>query len=118
MIKRAFLFFLMIMLLSITGCIKDTYNMSMLSKQNHLSPNMAIAAMNGSFSLKDIVKTNDTIMFDQNNLLLLVFTKKSVIDLKLSDFVKGAVIKKLAVIPPGQIDLNLGDITKSYFREF
>ena len=69
MIKRALLFFLMIMFLSIAGCVKDTYNMSMLSKQTHLSPNMAISAVKGSFSLKDIVKTNDTILFDQNNLL-------------------------------------------------
>src|ERR1035437_4997934 len=111
MTKRAFLFFLMIMLLSITGCIKDTYNMSMLSKQNHLSPDMAISAVKGSFSLKDIVKPNDTILFDQNKLLLLVFTKNSVIDLKLTDFVKGIVIQKTAVIPPGKIDLNLGGIT-------
>jgi hypothetical protein len=111
MTKRAFLFFLMIMLLSITGCIKDTYNMSMLSKQTHLSPDMAISAVKGSFSLKDIVKPNDTILFDQNKLLLLVFTKNSVIDLKLSDFVKGIVIQETAVIPPGKIDLNLGDIT-------
>jgi len=118
MIKRAFLFFLMIMLLSITGCVKDTYNMSMLSKQNHLYPNMAIAAMNGSFSLKDIVKTNDTIMFDQNKLLLLVFTRNSIIDLKLSDFAKSATIHKVAVILPGQIDLNLSDITSHISGDF
>ena len=116
--RRAFLFFLMIMFLLITGCVKDTYNMSMLSKQTHLAPNMAISAMNGSFSLKDIVKTNDTIMFDQNKLLLLVFTKNSVVDLKLSDFVKGSLIQKTAVIAPGMIDLNLGDITNRISGDF
>jgi hypothetical protein len=118
MMKRAFLFFLIIMFLSVAGCVKDTYNMKMLSKQNHLTPNMAISAMNGSFSLKDIVKTNDTILFDQNKLLLLVFTKNSVIDLKLSDFVKGILIQKTAVIPPGNIDLNLGDITSHISGNF
>src|SRR5664279_3367185 len=116
--RRAFLFFLMIMFLLITGCVKDTYNMSMLSKQTHLAPNMAISAMNGSFSLKDIVKTNDTIMFDQNKLLLLVFTKNSIVDLKLSDFVKGSLIQKTAVIAPGMIDLNLGDITNRISGDF
>lgn len=109
MTKRAFLFFLMIMLLSITGCIKDTYNMSMLSKQTHLSPDMAISAVKGSFSLKDIVKPNDTITFDQNKLLIFVFKKNSIVDLKLADFVKG-VIQKTAPIPPDKIDVNLGDI--------
>jgi hypothetical protein len=118
MIKRTSWFFLMIMFLSIAGCVKDTYNMSMLSKQNHLTPNMALAAMNGSFSLKDIVKANDTIMFDKNKLLLLVFTKESIIDLKLSDFVKGIVIEKTAIIPPGKIDLNLGDITSHISGNF
>jgi hypothetical protein len=110
MTKRAFLFFLMIMLLSITGCIKDTYNMSMLSKQTHLSPDMAISAVKGSFSLKDIVKPNDTITFDQNKLLIFVFKKNSIVDLKLADFVKGPVIQKTALIPPDKIDVNLGDI--------
>jgi len=109
MTKRAFLFFLMIMLLSITGCIKDTYNMSMLSKQTHLSPDMAISAVKGSFSLKDIVKPNDTITYDQNKLLIFVFKKNSIVDLKLADFVKG-VIQKTAPIPPDKIDVNLGDI--------
>jgi hypothetical protein len=110
MIRRVFWFFSMIILLSITGCIKDTYNMSMLSKQNHLTPNMAISAVTGSFSLKDIVKANDTIFFDQNNLLTLVFKKNSIIDLKLADFVKGIAIQKTAVIPPDKIDLNLDNI--------
>ena len=110
MTKRAFLFFLMIMLLSITGCIKDIYNMSMLSKQTHLSPDMAISAVKGSFSLKDIVKPNDTITYDQNKLLIFVFKKNSIVDLKLADFVKGPVIQKTAPIPPDKIDVNLGDI--------
>jgi hypothetical protein len=108
MIKRGFLF-LMIMFLSITGCIKDTYNMSMLSKQTHLTPDIAISAVKGSFTLKDIVKTNDTILFDQNKLLIFVFKKNSIVDLKLADFVKG-VIQKTAPIPPDKIDVNLGDI--------
>jgi hypothetical protein len=108
MIKRVFLL-LMIMFLSITGCIKDTYNMSMLSKQTHLTPDIAISAVKGSFTLKDIVKTNDTILFDQNKLLIFVFKKNSIVDLKLADFVKG-VIQKTAPIPPDKIDVNLGDI--------
>lgn len=108
--KRAFLFFLMIMFLTITGCIKDTYNMSMLSKQTHLYPNMAISAVKGSFTLKDIVKTNDTITFDQNKLLVFVFKKNSLVDLNLADFVKGPVIQKTALISPDKIDVNLGDL--------
>jgi hypothetical protein len=54
MIKRSFLFISVIMALSIIGCIKDTYNMKMLSKQTHLSPTLAISAVKGNISLSDI----------------------------------------------------------------
>jgi hypothetical protein len=109
MIKRSFLFISVIIALSITGCIKDTYNMKMLSKQAHLSPTLAISAVKGDFSFSDMVKTTDTVVFDQNKLVILVFKKDSVVDLKLSDFSK-ATIQKTATIKPSSYDLNLGDV--------
>lgn len=110
MIKRAFLFILMILALSITGCIKGTYNMNMLSKQAHLSPTLGISAVKGDISFSDIVKANDTVVFDQNKFVTLVFKKDSVIDLNLSDFSKGTLIKENATIEPTSYDLNIHDI--------
>jgi hypothetical protein len=66
MIKQSFLFISTILALLITGCIKETYNMKMLSKQAHLSPILAISAVKGDISFSDVVKTNDTVVFDQN----------------------------------------------------
>ena len=94
MIKRSFLFVSVIMVLSITGCIKETYNMNMLSKKAHLSPTLAISAVKGDIAFSDMVKPNDTVVFDQNKLVTLVFKKDSVVDLKLSDFTKGTIIRK------------------------
>ena len=109
MIKRFFLLIAMIVVLSVIGCIKETYNMSMLSKQAHLSPTMAISAVKGDISLSDIVKTNDTVVFDQNKLVILVFKKDSVVDLKLTDFSKGT-IQRTATIDPSTFDLDIADV--------
>ena len=109
MIKRSLLFILMIMGLLITGCIKETYNMRMLSKKAHISPTLAISAVKGDISFSDVVKSSDTVVFDKDKLVILVFKKDSVIDLKLSDFTK-ATIQKTATIDPNSYDLNLGDV--------
>ena len=118
MIKRAFLFILMILALSITGCIKGTYNMNMLSKQAHLSPTLGISAVKGDISFSDIVKANDTVVFDQNKFVTLVFKKDSVIDLNLSDFSKGTLIKETATIEPTSYDLNIHDILSHISGDF
>jgi hypothetical protein len=109
MLKRSFLYLSVIVVLFITGCIKETYNMSMLSKQAHLSPTLALSAVKGDISFSDVVKKSDTVVFDQNKLVILVFKKDSVVDLKLSDFTK-ATIQKTATIDPSSYDLNLGDV--------
>jgi hypothetical protein len=109
MIKRSVIFISVIAVFSLLSCIKQTYNMSMLSKQVVLSPTIAISAAKGDISFSDIVKTNDTVTFDQNNLVILVFKRDSVIDLQLSDFSKGTLIQKTAVIEPGTFNLNIKD---------
>jgi hypothetical protein len=118
MIKRSFLFISVIMALSIIGCIKDTYNMKMLSKQTHLSPTLAISAVKGNISLSDILKSNDTVVYSQDKFVTLVFKKDSVVDLKLSDFSKGTLIQKTAVIAPDSYDLNIKDILSHITGDF
>jgi hypothetical protein len=109
MLKRSFLYISVIVVLFVAGCIKETYNMKMLSKQAHLSPTLALSAVKGDISFSDVVKKSDTVVFDQNKLVILVFKKDSVVDLKLSDFTK-ATIQKTATIDPNFYDLNLGDV--------
>jgi hypothetical protein len=109
MAKRSFLYSSVIMVLCLAGCVNETYDMRMLSKQAHLSPTLALSAVKGDVSFSDMVKTSDTVIFDQNKLVILVFKKDSVVDLKISDFTK-ATIQKTAAIDPSTYDLNLGDI--------
>jgi hypothetical protein len=108
--KRLFLFISITIAVTITGCIKETYNMKLLSKQTQLSPTLAISAANGDVSFIDMVKVSDTVTVDQNNLVVLVFKKDSMINLKLSDFSKGPVVLKTANIDTTSFDLNIRDV--------
>lgn len=115
MIKRSFLFISMIMALSITGCIKGTYG---LSKQAHISPTLAISGVKGDISLSDIVKANDTVVYDQDKFVTIVFRKDSVVDLKISDFSKGTLVQKIAIIDPTSYDLNIHNILSHISGDF
>lgn len=101
-----------LLFISLCGCVKDTYNMDMLSKKAHLSPGLAISAITGDILFSDMVKSSDTVQFDQNNFVTLVFKNTSAIDLKLPDFAKGTLIQKTAIIDPGVIDMNIKDIMR------
>jgi transcription antitermination factor NusG len=116
-IKRSLLFILLTAVLSIVGCIKDTYNLTMLSKKAHLSPTLAISAVKGDISFADVVKQNDTVRFDQNQLVTLVFKQDSIIDMKPSDFSKGTVVKT-APIDPTIFDLNINDVLSRITGDF
>ena len=109
MVKRSFLYTSVVIVLCLAGCVNETYDMRMLSKQAHLSPTLALSAVKGDVSFSDMVKTSDTVIFDQYKLVILVFKKESVVDLKLSDFSK-ATIQRTATIDPSSYDLNLGDV--------
>ena len=74
-------------LLSFAGCVKETYDMDTLSGRGHLSPVMAISAVRGNISISDIKKIpNDTVVFDEDNFIRLVFKKDSAINLDVDDF--------------------------------
>lgn len=118
MIKKSFLLIIMIMVLSGISCVKETYNMKMLSKKQHLSPTMAISAVKGDISLSDIVKTSDTVIFDHNKLVIIVYKKDSVVDLKLTDFSKGVLPQMTAIITPDSIITDLDNILRHITGDF
>ena len=110
----------MIMVFLTAACIKDTYDMDMVSKKMHLTPSFNIAAVKGDISLSDMVTPNDTLIFDQNNLVKIVLTQDSIFDLTISDFL--AYNKKttseggkgfgqlMASFEPDSINLEIEDI--------
>ncbi len=108
--KRYFVIIAAIMVLTIISCVKETYNMKLLSKQSHLSPTLAISAVKGNILFSDMVKSNDTIVFDQNKFVLLVIKKDSIVDLQLTDFSKGILIQRTATIIPTTLNLDISDV--------
>jgi hypothetical protein len=86
MIKRLNILIIVLLAVLITGCIKETYDMNKLSDDMHISPTLAIAAVKGDVSFSDLVKSGDTIIFDKDKLVRIVFKEDSIINLKLADF--------------------------------
>jgi hypothetical protein len=76
----------MTMVLISAGCIKETYDMNRFSDKIHYSPTLAIAAVKGDITLSDMVKSNDTIIFDNDNFIRIILRQDSVINLKLKDY--------------------------------
>jgi hypothetical protein len=135
--KNLFSFFLFIILI-ITGCIKETYNMDKLSDKMHFSPTLAMAAATGDIFLSDIVKSSDTVVFDQYNFVKIIFKKDSVFNLGITDFhdfknmienkgneevqpelklfdpvfyyAKGKLGQQIATIDPDSLDFKIEDI--------
>lgn len=68
------------------GCIKETYDLGRLSEDMSFSPSLAISAINGEVMLSDLVKANDTVVFDNDKFVRVIFREDSVINLKLDDF--------------------------------
>lgn len=81
-VRLGFLLLVFIM----AACVKETYNMDKLSSKAHLSPAMALSAIKGDISLSDMVKSGDTVVFDQDKFVKIIFKKDDVIDLHISDF--------------------------------
>lgn len=84
--KTAFLLVILTALFT-SSCVKDTYDMDRLSEQVSLAPTWGVSAMRGSVTLADLIKANDTVMFDEMSQLKFFFRKDSVIDLHIDDLV-------------------------------
>lgn len=84
--RRALFLIFIIAVLITSGCVKETYDMSKLSSEARLSPTIAIQAAKGDVSFKDIVNESDTVVFDQDNFVKIVFKQDSVVNLKMTDF--------------------------------
>jgi len=69
-----------------TGCVRETYDMDTLSMRAHFSPTFGISAFRGDISLSDLIEPNDTVFFDENDLLKIFFREDSVINFKLDDY--------------------------------
>jgi hypothetical protein len=76
MTKKLYQLIFMIMVFLTAGCVKETYDMNMLSKKMHLSPTMAVSAMKGDIKLSDLIKSNDTVIFRSGQFYKAHFQKR------------------------------------------
>lgn len=111
----------LVLLFLMAACVKETYDMNKLSSKVHLTPSMVLAAIKGEIALSDMVKSNDTVVFDQNNFVKVIFKEDDVIDLHFADFspfkgpvglneVYGVKGPMNATIDPQTIDLGIDEL--------
>jgi hypothetical protein len=101
--------FLVVLLtgLAVASCIKETYDMNRLSEKMRLSPAFAISAARGSVTLADIVKANDTITFDGENLMKFYIRKDSVVDIRLDSLLDFTEVFSFSdSYPVGEVKVN------------
>jgi hypothetical protein len=87
MIRKSFLLISVAAVIGIAGCVKETYDMSTLSKWAHISPTFAISAVRGNISLSDLKNIpNDTVIFDEDKFIRIVFTDDSILDYNIDEY--------------------------------
>ena len=84
--RNNFLLIAITFMLFITSCVKETYDMNKISKEARYSPTFALMAVKGNISLSDMITPNDTIVFDQDNFVRIVFREDSIFELYVPDF--------------------------------
>ena len=86
MLKKNACLTLLFLFTAFTSCIKETYDMDKVSDKIDFSPAFSVSAIKGNITLGDLIKANDTVRYDNDNFVRIVFKKDSVIDLKLEDY--------------------------------
>lgn len=123
MIKK--LSVILVFALSLTsGCVKETYDMERLSGRAELSPTFVIPAFKGSALLSDAVKPSDTVIYDSDKFVRLIFRQDSAIDLALKDYLNlneivsfsdTYTIGELSIAPfQGTMGFTLDEVTRSF----
>ncbi|MDX9929281.1 MAG: hypothetical protein RBS37_05450 [Bacteroidales bacterium] len=103
----------MLLVVLATACVKDTYDMNRLSEKMLINPTFAVSAASGEVTLGDIIEANDTIGFDENDLLKIWIREDSVVDISLDsliDFSEKLSFSESYAIGP----VKMGDISTGY----
>ena len=85
MAEKKTLFILIMTLILVAGCVKESYDMSKMSGDIYLSPTLVLPGAKGNVEFSDLVKSSDTVVFDQDNFVRIIYRQDSVINFGLSD---------------------------------
>lgn len=85
MTRKLFAVISLAAVIALAGC--ETYDMNTLSKKGHLSPTFGVSAVRGKISISDIKKIpNDTVRFDSDGFIRIVYKQDSVVSFTLDDY--------------------------------
>ncbi len=74
------------LLLTLAGCVKD-YDFDKLSSQARLQPHLILPVVYGSMTVEDMVEPNDTVVFDPDGAVRIVYREDSIFYKSLDDIV-------------------------------
>ena len=86
MVKRLLILFLVVSAILVSSCVKESYDMGKLSGKGHFSPTFVLTAVKGNVAFTDLVKEGDTVVFDENKFVKVIYREDSVINVGLKDF--------------------------------
>ncbi len=114
--RRLFVYVIILVLMASAGCVKETYDMDMLSSRVHLSPAFGLPVVRGTVTLSDFVDPVDTIFIDSDSIFLyaeddnvirFVFRKDSIISFNLEDYYDfDDMISYTETFTVGELDLG------------
>lgn len=79
---------LLSLLLLISSCVKDTYDMDKLSTMGNVNVGVSAPVVKGSLTLGNAIESNDTVRFLQDNSISVVFEEDSVFDFDVSEILE------------------------------
>lgn len=74
------------LIIIISGCVKETYEMDKLSKKMQLNASVVLPLFRGNMTLKDALKNTDSVGYDNDNFVRLIFKSDSVICDSINEF--------------------------------
>ena len=78
---------ILLLLVLFQGCIRDKYDFDKLSMRAHLSPEVVLPVVYGTMKVENMVEPNDTIVFDPDGGVRLVFREDSIFVQDIADLV-------------------------------
>jgi hypothetical protein len=115
---------LSLILLLLPGCVKETYDLEKLSRKAEISPVLVFPFFKGSVVLSDAVKESDTVVFDDDKFVRLVYRKDSIINLSLEDYIDvenlvsfndSYTVGEIAISPfQGSLSFTLDEVSRNF----
>lgn len=83
-----FLFLSLALLAGLQSCVKDTMDLDTLSRQGELNPKVALKVAKGTLNLGNAFNPNDTVVFNDDNSILLRLKQDTLISFDVNELVE------------------------------